>query len=136
MIRTTLGILTFVLTSSVAWGQTAVLEGQVFNRPTGSPLENVEVLISIDGSIETAVARPVLTDSNGFYSIQISERDIGDAVQISARCPILRRGELKTISSGRTHPVVLRESVMIRNLYISVSRRSVAVRCERLFSTQ
>src|SRR5262245_16658770 len=99
-----------------ARAESPFLEGNVFDTDTGAPLRSVEVLLSTEGSLGTAVARPVYTDSHGFYSIQVPEQHLGESLLISATCRTRRNQEIREVRAGETHSLLVRSDTMRRDL--------------------
>jgi len=118
-----------------ARAESPILEGSVFDTHTGTPLRSVEIVVSTGGSLETSVARPVETDSHGFYSVEIPDRELGQSLQITATCHTRTNREIRDVSSGETHPLLVRPETMRRDLYLPVFRQTSARRCEKILHT-
>ncbi len=124
-------VILLALCGSTAFAQDSpVVEGYVFSALNGVPLQNVEVLLSIDGSIETSVARPVQTDSNGFFSIAVRQSEVGRSVQISASCLMRHRDGIRTFKTSAAHPLIVSDGQVNRNLYIRIPTQRSAQECE------
>jgi hypothetical protein len=115
--------------STTAFAQAdLIIEGQVFDA-NGTPLENVRVGILDTGAPIPPPTTPAIggigsfTDSNGFFSIATTELYVDEIVQIYARCLLLPGRAAPPISytTGSTRSLVVRDGVMIRNLFIQYS---------------
>jgi hypothetical protein len=129
-----LAIVGSLLYASVAGAQAPIMEGYVFNRHTGVPLAFVEVLLSREGSLDTAVARPVDTDSNGFYSIEIPLRELGSSLQLTATCRVVEANRRRVVTNAFTHPATVVDGTARRDLYLAASRRRAFSTCSKVFS--
>ncbi len=116
-----------------AHAQSATLEGYVYNQHTGVPLRSAEILISRDGSLGSGVARPVRTDSSGYFSVAIPDRDLGSVLQITATCRVRVNDETRVVQPAETHPFTVREGVTQRNLFIPASRRRFFDTCVQVY---
>ncbi len=118
-----------------ARAESPILEGNVFDTHTGAPLRSVEIILSTGGSLETSVARPVETDSHGFYSVRIPDRELGESLQITATCHTRTNQAIRDIKAGETHPLFVRPETMRRDLYLPVFRQTSARHCEKILHT-
>ena len=104
--------------STLAFAQTAFVEGHVFNKRTGEPLPGATVRVTEN---VTAGPLPVVlaagtTDANGFYQFEIEEF-LGFPATIEVSCETARR-EIRGRSSA-----VLREGLIRRDVYLATTRR-------------
>jgi hypothetical protein len=98
------------------------VEGYVFNKWTGVPLEGARMLLTF-GNPEIAIGEPLpagqlITDSNGFYSIEIQS---GQLIGLSANCFFQKRGE----SRGASVSICSKHA---RGCHDSQSRRPFSLR--------
>ncbi len=135
-------VLLLVAVPGVSLAENAFVEGSVFSKKTGVPLENAVVaLYALDVVICQGIGTPCsqprprqvgkdsITDGNGFYSIEVIESEIEELagsllgrVQPVALCS---KKERTRSSDPNAHRFELTPGVEIRNLYIDVgSRRS------------
>ena len=115
--------------STLAFAQTAFVEGHVFNKRTGEPLPGATVRVT-----ENVTAGPLpvelasgTTDANGFYQFEIDEF-LGFPATIEVACETARR-EIRGKSSA-----VLREGLIRRDVYLGATRRTS--RCRPLETEQ
>ncbi len=101
------------------------VEGHVRNLRTGMPLRVAVVSLTDPlsvpvGSPPEVVGKPVITDGSGFFSIELSEEELGRGwVEISATC----KTPAGVRSTDRvTERVVLRPGTIRRDLYIDAFR--------------
>ena len=101
------------------------VEGHVRNLRTGMPLRVAVVsltdLLSVPlGFPPEVVGKPAITDGSGFFSIELSEEELGRGlVEISATC----KTPAGVRSTDRlTQRVVLRPGTIRRDLYIDAFR--------------
>ena len=104
--------------STLAFAQTAFVEGHVFNKRTGEPLPGATVRVT-----ENVTAGPLpvelatgTTDANGFYQFEIEEF-LGFPATIEVSCETARR-QIRGGSSA-----VLREGLIRRDVYMTTTRR-------------
>ena len=104
--------------STLAFAQTAFVEGHVFNKRTGEPLPGATVRVT-----ENVTAGPLpvelatgTTDANGFYQFEIEEF-LGFPATIEVSCETGRR-EIRGRSSA-----ILREGLIRRDVYPATTRR-------------
>jgi hypothetical protein len=135
-----LGFLLFIglCVPATAIAQGGFVEGTVFDKRTGTPLENALVTVTSSDGVCTAdlggectvpvVGQQVLTDGNGFYSIEISEERLHELMRagllgrMRAVAICARRG--KTHSSDKNpHPIHPNSGVEVRNLYVTLAGR-------------
>jgi len=133
---------------ATAIAQGGFVEGTVFDKRTGAPLENALVTLTssdgvctfdIDGGCTVpVVGTPVLTDGNGFYSIEVSEERLrelmaaGPRGRMRAVAECARHG--KTHSSDRNpHPIHPNRGVEARDLYVTIRGRRTPV-CDNPFT--
>ena len=125
------------LLSTPAWAEGIVIEGQVLNKFTGVPLASAEVRLSDDDG--ALVRRTFHTDSNGYYSFQISEDEfdsLSEPLSLSAICFVRTSDGVRSHTTEFTHSVTLHEGRTERNLVIAVSRKLRFSMCEgRFFPT-
>jgi hypothetical protein len=108
------------------------VEGYVFNKWTGVPLEGARMLLTF-GNPEIAIGEPLpagqlITDSNGFYSIEIQS---GQLIGLSANCFFQKRGESRgaSVSIHLPRPA---EGLIERNAYLEVPRSRLFKTCTGL----
>jgi len=108
-----------ILWSGAASAQTAYLEGHVFSRPHGVPIEGVTVFVYENvtaGPIPILLARGV-TDQNGFYQFGITQLFPVGVIEVFCRTP---KG---TVSSGGSSAPLQDDVIRRRDIYIETPRR-------------
>ncbi len=115
-----LGALLFLSTGAWAQGD-AFVEGYVFNKNIGVPLQGAAVTLSV--LVEPSQDFRSFSDGNGFYSFKVPTT-LG-LVALNATCGT---GE-RTAVSGHSHLVDLREGTIRRDLYIDVGWRRTFSQC-------
>jgi hypothetical protein len=123
-----IAILLITAAPFAAGAESAFVEGRVFNKRSGAPLENarVSVLSGEVGITATIGSEPFevplghsITDGNGFYSIEIDLADVPEIARayssVRAECAI---GDQTKSSPAQTHPVRFRPETIHRDLYV------------------
>ena len=108
-----------LLCSGAALAQTAYLEGHVFNKRSGVPIEGASVLIYENvshGPVPILLAN-TFTDGNGFYEAEVASDLRFSAIHVFCRTP----GGVVVRGSSRAP---LQEGVIRRrDVYLEVPRR-------------
>lgn len=106
-----------------AYAQTAYVEGHVFNKRSGIPIEGAVVRV-----VENITAGPLpielatgVSDANGFYQFEIREF-LGASATIEVACSTARR-EIRGMSVA-----TLRDGLIRRDVFLSVGRH--LTRCQ------
>jgi hypothetical protein len=117
--RMSVSICVVVLWSGAALAQTAYLEGHVFNKRSGIPIEGAVVVI-----YENVTAGPVpillaedVTDGNGFYQVSITTTFPVGVIEVFCRTP---RG---VVVRGASSAPLQDDVVRRRDIYLEISRR-------------
>jgi len=119
ILRMSVSISVALLWSSAALAQTAYLEGHVFSKRSGIPIEGASVVIYENvsyGPVPILLANTV-TDGNGFYEAGVESDFRVAAIHVFCRTP---RGVVVRGSSGAP----LQDGVIRRrDIYLEVPRR-------------
>ncbi len=126
-----------ILWFSAAGAQTAYLEGHVFNRETGVPIQAAAFVIFeniTDGPIPILLAEGV-TDGNGFYQAEVTTAFPIGVIEVFCRTPdgvVVLGGSYAPLQDGTTRrrdiylrtPRSLRECLPVEPGDIPLFRRS------------
>jgi hypothetical protein len=117
--RISVAICVAMLWSGAAFAQTADIEGHVFNKRSGIPIEGATVLI-----FENVTAGPLpillaegVTDGNGFYQVRIPTPTFPVGV-VEVLCPTKNGVVVRGTSSAPLEESVIRR----RDLYLETPR--------------
>ena len=117
--------------------ESATIEGHVFNKLTGVPAEGSSVVIrghsNVSPSVPVVLARDH-TDGNGFYSLEVSDRDFdfdGYTVWVSCVLAKRKRGEARSVY-GQSFLRGLRSGILRRDVYIEAGRFRRRILCNSL----
>ena len=117
--------------------ESATIEGHVFNKLTGVPAEGASVVIR--GRSNVTPSGPVVlardhTDGNGFYSLEVWDRDFdfdGYTVWVSCVLAKRKRDEARSVY-GQSFLRHLRSGVLRRDVYIEAGRFRQRILCNSL----
>jgi hypothetical protein len=117
--------------------ESATIEGHVFNKLTGVPAEGSSV--EIRGHSNVSPSGPVVlardhTDGNGFYSLEVSDRDFDfDGYTVWVSCVLAKRkGDEARSVHGQSFLRGLHSGVLRRDVYIEAGRFRRRVLCNSL----
>lgn len=103
-----------ILWSSEALAQSAYLEGHVFNKRTGVPIENAVVVIYenfTNGAVPVLLAE-LRTDSNGFYQSEVITNFPTGIIAVFCRTPA------GAVVRGRSSAPIQEEVIRRRDIYL------------------